>query len=402
MKMLGKKEKKREYLVILIILLFISLFTFFHGGASVVVRADNSKNTQSVLDETVKEQLENLDLEELQIYLDSLEKNGSKSVKDRLWACIKGADFNYQSFGKELVWILFSKVTEVFPAFACIMAISLLTGLISMLQEGQSKSNAADMVRLIAYTAALLPLISVLTECVYATVHGIKHMQTQMSVIYPIMMTLMSACGSVATAAVCRPAVVFFATVISSMIYQIVLPLTMIIMVFSFIGNFTSGLKIGKFTSFFKSVNKWIIGVSVSIFGLFFTLQGITSSSYDGIVRRAAKYAIGNGVPIIGGFLSGGFDLAVAGGVLIKNSLGSMGIFLMISVLLEPLILLVSVNVMLRLTAAITQPMGNGEISSVLGETADNLRYCIACLLFVAFLYFLTILIMICCTESMF
>jgi stage III sporulation protein AE len=130
-------------------------------------------------------------------------------------------------------------------------------------------------------------------------------------------------------------------------------------------------------------------------------LQGITSATYDGVVRRATKYALGNGIPIIGGFLSGGFDLAVAGGVLIKNSLGTMGIFLMLSVLFEPIALLVAVNVLLRMVSAITQPFGDGRLSDFLGETAENLHYCTASVLFVAFLYFLSIMVMIFSTEAL-
>ena len=143
------------------------------------------------------------------------------------------------------------------------------------------------------------------------------------------------------------------------------------------------------------------MGLCIAVFGLFLTLQGITAAHYDGIARRAAKYAIGNGIPIVGGFLSGGFDLAVAGSVLIKNSLGSLGIFLMISVLFEPIIMLVAVNIMLRLTAAITQPFGESRISDFLEETAGNLQYCTASLLFTAFLYFLMIVIMICSSEAL-
>ena len=145
-----------------------------------------------------------------------------------------------------------------------------------------------------------------------------------------------------------------------------------------------------------------MIGISVSVFGLFFSLQGLTSATYDGVVRRAAKYAIGNGIPIIGGFLSGGFDLAVASSVLIKNSLGSMGVFLMVFVLFEPLILLISVNLLLRLTSAVTQPFGDSRISDFLGETADNLQYCMAGLLFTAFLYFIIIIIMVGVSEGLF
>ena len=107
-------------------------------------------------------------------------------------------------------------------------------------------------------------------------------------------------------------------------------------------------------------------------------------------------------MPSVGGFLSGGFDLAVAGSVLIKNSLGSLSIFLMISVLFEPLILLISVNLLLRWTAAITQPFGESRISDFLGETADNLNYCSAGLLFVAFMYFLSVVILVTATEALF
>ena len=103
----------------------------------------------------------------------------------------------------------------------------------------------------------------------------------------------------------------------------------------------------------------------------------------------------------MGGFLSGGFDLAVAASVLIKNSLGSMSIFLMLSVLFEPLILLISVNILLRFTSAITQPFGDSRISDFLGETAENLHYCTAGLLFTAFLYFLSIMLIVSSSEAL-
>jgi len=78
-----------------------------------------------------------------------------------------------------------------------------------------------------------------------------------------------------------------------------------------------------------------------------------------------------------------------------------MSIFIMISVLFEPLILLISTNVLLRLTSAITQPFGDSRISDFLGETAENLHYCTAGLLFVAFLYFLMIILLVCSSEAL-
>ncbi len=393
------KRFKGERFILIFIILFIVFSlceqTPFWG------MAEGTENEKQ-LEETVREQIGKLDLNALEEYVKSLEYFDGETVVERLIAYIKGADFDYEGFGRGLASVLFAKVGEILPAFACITAITLLSGIISTLKSNTLGQTSSEMIFIITYVAALIPLIGVLTEIFEVSMSSVDSMQKQMQLVFPLMLTLMSASGNTVSAAVCRPAVAFFSASILSVIRSVVFPLTITIIVFSMAGKLTKDLKIGKFTAFFKSINKWIIGVCVSVFGIFFTLQGITAATYDGVVRRAAKYAIGNGVPIVGGFLSGGFDLAVAGGILIKNSLGSMSIFLMLAVLFEPLVLLISVNLLLRLVSAITQPFGESRISDFLGETAENLHYCTAALLFTAFLYFLSIMIMIFSTEALF
>jgi len=212
-------------------------------------------------------------------------------------------------------------------------------------------------------------------------------------------LTLMAASGGSVSAAIYKPAVAFLSTTIVSAVSTVVLPVTIALIVFSAIGKISPELNTDKFSAFLKSINKWIIGIGVSVFGMFFTVQGITAATYDGITKRAARYAISSGVPIVGGFLSGGFDLALAGSVLIKNSIGSLGLVLLMVALSEPLMILVATNLFLRFTAAVTQPIGDRRISDFLGATADNLNYGTASLLFVAFLYFVVIVLMICSSE---
>ena len=398
-----KSRKKRTIWWIFLIQLCIALCFGFGGAVTVTAETDTAEEQgKEKLNESIYEMLDELDLSKLQEYVDSLDDYTDQSVSERLLAYIEGDAFDYSDFGQDILRVLFEKVRQVLPAFACIAAIALLSGLISTLRSGTLGTSSADMIFLISYVAALIPLISVLTECFQESINSVYSMQEQMQIVFPIMLTLMAASGGSVSASVCRPAVAFFSTSIVSVLSKVVFPLTVTIIAFSMTGNLTKELKINKFTAFFKSINKWIIGVCVSVFGLFFTLQGITAATYDGVVRRAAKYAIGNGIPIVGGFLSGGFDLAVAGSILIKNSLGSMSIFLMVSVLFEPVVLLVAVNLLLRLTAAVTQPFGDSRISDFLGETAENLHYCTAALLFTAFLYFLCILLLVTSSEALF
>ena len=401
-----KMTKKTVLVTVLSIIIFIQLYSIiFYAMPIKMVTAQSeitSDKAEEKLNETLTDLIDGLDLRALQDYVNSLNDFSDKKVSERLLDYIKGENFQYESFTQGLLSVFFEKVKEIIPAFACIAAVALLSGLLNNLKSGSNAQTSSEMIFLITYVAALIPLLGILTECFTVTADSVQSMQTQMQIVYPIMLTLMATSGGALSVSVCRPAVSFFSTTIVSVISSIVLPLTITIIAFSMASNLTKELKISKFSAFFKSINKWLIGISVSVFGLFFTLQGITSTTYDGIVRRAAKYALGNGVPIVGGFLSGGFDLAVAGSILIKNSLGSMSIFLMISVLFEPLLLLIAVNVMLRFTAAVTQPLGDSRISDFLGETADNLHYCSAGLLFTAFLYFLSIVMLVSFSEAIF
>lgn len=394
-------KRKRIYFIFLLCFLVYLCMPFLVDSVSAVAE-QTSGEAERVLGESVLELIGELDLKALQDYVNSLGGLSGESVAERLVDYINGESFHYENFGRELLNVLFKNVRELLPAFACIAAITLLSGLISTLKSGNVANTAGNMIFLISYAAALIPLIGVLTECFEQTFKSVSQMQRQMQIVYPLLLTLMAASGGTLSVSMCRPAVAFFSNTIVSLITSVVFPLTVAIVAFSMAGNLTKELKMNKFCAFFKSINKWVIGVSISVFGLFFTLQGLTAATYDGVVRRAAKYAIGSGIPIVGGFLSGGFDLAVAGSILIKNSLGSMSIFLMVSVLFEPIITLISVNVLLRFTAAITQSFGDSRISDFLGETAENLHYCTAGLLFTAFLYFLTIVLMVSSSEVLF
>lgn len=375
---------------------------FFVPVLSVSAEDKTEEAMQSELEKNVIEQIQKIDLQALQDYVETLDDYSGESVAERLLSHIKGEEVDYEDIWGRIVDVLFAKVGEVLPSFACIAAVTLLSGLISTLKSSFNAPTSSEMIFFITYAASLIPLLGVLTECFKSSMACVSEMKTQMQAVFPLLLTLMAASGGTLSAAVCKPAVAFFSTTIVSTIAGVVYPLTITTIVFSMAGKLSNELKIGKFTAFFKSINKWIIGICISAFGIFFTLQGITSATYDGVVRRAAKYAIGNGIPIVGGFLSGGFDLAVAGSVLIKNSLGSMSVFLMISVLFEPIVLLIAVNLLLRFTAALTQPFGDSRISDFLGETAENLHYCTAGLLFVGFLYFLCIMLMVCSSEVLF
>ena len=377
------------------LLLFVVVLLIFSRSLT-VLKADGKANFEQDLNAGINDQINELDLKALEEYVSTLQGEPVK-IGERIWEYICGEPIDYGNFLSQLAEVLFERVKSLLPAFSCIIAIALLCGLLSSLTDGNS---VLPTIRLVAFTASFIPIIVIIGECYESARSCVLAMQNQMQILFPLLLTLMAASGGTITVAVCNPSVAFLSTTVVSIMTSVVLPTCVVTIAFSSANAVSEELKLHKFTGFFKSFNKWVIGICVSIFGIFFTLQGITGAVYDGITRRAAKYAIGTGIPIIGGFLSGGFDLAVAGSVLIKNSLGTIGIFLLVAVLFEPISILLSTNLLFRFTSAITAPLGENKISDFLGETADHLNYCTAAVLFTAFLYFLCVLLMVCSTEA--
>ena len=303
------------------LLVFSLLFLLCLLPAGQIVRGNgeagaDDKSGKDALNESIYEQIGKLDLEDLQQYLNGLG------------------------------------------------GVALLGGVFTAIRSSSGAQSTENVTFLVTFSAVLLPVLTTVTACFTAAKSALDSVEKQIQLIFPVLLTLMSVSGKTATAAVYTPAAAFVATGAVSLVRRVLFPASVAIAAFSVAGNLSPQLKINRFGAFFKSVYKWLIGIMISVFGIFFTAQGLGAAAYDNAARRAAKYAIGAGVPIVGGFLSGGFDLALAGSALIKNSVGYLGMLLLLAVLLKPLAMLISVNVLLKFTAAVTQPLGEFPIFS--------------------------------------
>ncbi len=385
--------------------MFFALFMQFSGGKeiiSVTALTEEEQKVQEELGNQINDLLSALDLEELQKYLDSLSQFGGISVKDKLASVING-DFSldYSSLGQSVLHLVWEELSVLLPAFAVILAVALLCGILNSAKSGFLHSTMSDIINFAGYISVGAVVLSCLITVLTAGFSSVIEMKKQMDILYPILLTLMAGSGGAVSVGIFRPAVVFMSGGISELFSAVVFPLSIVVIVLAFVGNLSSDVRTEKLGELFKSFNKWLIGLTLGLFSIFLTVQGIAAAQYDGLSLRAAKYAISSSVPIVGGFLSGGFDLVLAGSALIKNALGSFAVFILFGTLLQPLMLFVAFQLFLRIAAAATEPVG-GKISSFLSRLAGDLGYFIAGLLCIAFLYFITLMLLICSSGVIF
>lgn len=398
-----------KYLRYIKILLFLLLFigvsvSIFFTSEPVRAAAytEEEKQAQEELNNNIKNLLDALDLEELQKYLDSLSEFEGVSVKDKLSSVING-DFSldYSSLAQSVLNLVWEELSMLMPAFAVILSVALLCGILNSAKSGFLHSTMSDIINFVGYISVGTVVLACLITVLSAGFSSVNAMKRQMEIVYPVLLTLMAGSGGAVSVGIFRPAVVFMSGGITELFSEIVFPSSVVVIVLAFVGNLSADVRTEKLGELFKSVNKWLIGLTLGLFSIFLTVQGIAAAQYDGLSLRAAKYAISSSVPIVGGFLSGGFDLVLAGSALIKNALGSFAVFLLFGTLLRPLLLFVAFQLFLRIAAAATEPVG-GKISAFLSRLAGDLGYFIAGILCVAFLYFLTLMLLICSSGVIF
>ena len=354
------------------------------------------------LQEEVQKLLDALDTEELEAYLATLPQYEGSDLKEMLASIVTG-DFSldYSSLWQSVLALVWEEGKVMLPAFAVILAVTLLCGILNSAKNGFLKSTMTDIIHFAAYLSVGAVLLSVLISVLQAGFSAIGSMQRQMQIIYPILLTLMAASGGAVSAGIYRPAVAFLSSAVCEMFTAVVLPTSVVVIVLTFVGSLSDEVRTSKLGDFFKSVNKWLIGLALGLLGIFLTVQGIAAAQYDGISLRAAKYLVSGSVPIVGGFLSGGLDLVLAGSALIKNAVGSFAVFLLFGAILRPVLLFAAFQLFLRLSAAVAEPVG-GRISAFLSRLASDCGFFLAGLCCIAFLYFLTLILLVCSTGVIF
>lgn len=388
---------------ILIFLFIFCVFVSYLKPNYIVLAEDNdTENLQVELEETIYSQLENLDLAQIESVLkglgdDQLEVFGVSSFGDKVKKIVSGefAD-GQQSIFKAIINLIFDDVLTFVPLLASIIIISIICGFLSNLKSDSSGKGVGDIIHFVCYGVVISIVMTAVVNLIQMTGKTINVLRSQMEVVFPLLLTIMTAIGGTMSVSIYQPAVALLSSAIMHIFTSILMPIFIFSIVFTIISNLTSTVKLEKFTKFFQSTFKWIIGGIFTIFMAFLSIQGITASTYDGVSIRTAKYAIRSYVPILGGYLSEGFDVIMASSVLIKNAIGASGLLLMFSSIISPIVKIVVFILVLKLAAAILEPLTDARISDFIYSVSKSLSMLIVMILGVAFMYLITVGLIMC------
>lgn len=373
--------KKLLLAIILLCIVFVPQFAY--------------ADMQQDLSDQVDEGLGNLDFSQV----DKVTNGYIGNIVDKIRAIISGDFDNTESFLQMVFSLLGDNLSQLFPQLVSIFVVLVLVGLVRSTSGGFISQSTDNVVSFVGKTVVILTLISLFVDVFNQVNDVIAELSVLAEVSLPILLTLVIANGSTNLSAICQPSMVMFSGVIINVVKNVLLPLTVSAIAFAFVSNLSQNVKVTKMSKFLNNVASWILGIMFTIFSAFTSVQGIVGASMDGVSYRMAKFTARNYIPILGGYVSDGFDIVVASTNLIKNSFGVVLLIVLALMVAKPLLTILALNVGLQGVSALSEPISSDNCSSMFNGMCKSLTFLCALLVAVAFMFAILVIVAITCAN---
>lgn len=394
--MMKLRRSKSNIITIICMVILIFLLSVITPMSTFCVNETTVEISED-LNNSIIEELSEIDFSGLNSIIEEMNENNTNifsidNIKSKVYSIISGENaISYSSFFASLFSIFLDLILKYLPMLSLIIAIGVISNLLNGIKGKFNEKSTSNLIHLVCFMTVVILTIGMITSLSDVSLNAINSMVTQLNTLFPILLTLMVGIGAAASASVFQPIVAIISTYVADFFTYLVLPLFIFSFVFGIINNISDNIKLDKFNSFISSLFKWCVGIVFTLFFAIFTIQGISAGSFDSLSIRTTKYTIRSYIPVMGGYLSDGMDLILSSSILIKNSIGLVGLFLIITTIISPLLEIVVFSLLLKLTSAILQPMGNSKTSNFLMSTSKSITMLSSCIIAVGFMYLISV-----------
>ena len=383
------ERNKGKISIIFLIFLLMIFFAFTVPVCAV--------STSSV-DISTDELFEQIDLTEMENYFNSLSFEQKSVFGGDFNEFIKTVTSGQASIKFETIFAYFGSLIginfkSVFPTALLILVVTIASGILSNIKSEFASASMQKIINFATVSCVCIISFGLIFSLIEDTSALINSIKEQIETVFPPLFVLMSALGADGSTAIFSPAVAVLSFSVTELVSVIILPTIIASIVTTVVGSITESGRLDKITKFFESFAKGLMYSAFFIFIAFLSVQGITAGVRDNLKVRTAKFALSKYVPVIGGYLAEGFNLVLAGTVLIKNAVGLTAVVLLFVTILPVVIKVVVTSLILKLVGALCEPFS--AVGGVVSKIGNSLGILISVVLGIAFCYFLFLILLI-------
>ena len=196
-------------------------------------------------------------------------------------------------------------------------------------------------------------------------------------------------------ATVLEPTMLAIVVIVVPIVQYIFIPAVMISTALNIVNGMSDKFKTDRMVKLLNSVVKWGLSVILTIFVSLAGLKSIASAGADGLTIKLSKFAASNLVPMVGGILAESVETVMNCSVVIKNSVGILGIICLVLIALRPVLKLGAILILFRLTAAVAEPVSEPKLINCISRLADSVAVLFSIVVAVTVMFIIVVTILI-------
>lgn len=372
----------------LMVLLWLMLLSSTVWGAP----ADQTDATQQVM--------EKMSLEEINQVVDKIKAElhenvpGVENLTIQEMAA-KGIHINWQQWWKSLMARFFQEIAANVHLSGKLLFLAVLCAILQNLQNSFERSNVSLLTYSICFSfLAVIALTSIYNVLELAR-QTVAQMVDFMQALLPVLISLLAGVGAITSAALFSPVMLFLTSMVSLLVKDVVLPLLFLTTVLECVNYLSNTYRLDNLAGVFKQGGMVVLSLALVVFIGVVTIQGVSGGVSDGIALRTAKYATATFIPVVGKMFSDTVELVMGASLLLKNTVGILGVLAVLMICVWPLLKILSLIVVIKLTGALIQPMGDDRMAKCLDMMGNNLLLIFGAVLTAALMFFLGITMII-------
>ena len=270
---------------------------------------------------------------------------------------------------------IFSKeIKNEIAIFASILLIIIVSSILNCITEGLQNKSVSQ----IAFYVSYILIVTIVLTNFSSVIESIKNTTTNMTnfinMLMPIMMTLIISTGHVTTASIIQPAIVYMATLMGNFINGVAIPLVLVSTALGIVSQISDKIQIGRLSKRIKASTIWIIGILLTAFVTFLSVDGSLSSSVDMTTAKTAKAAVSNLIPVVGKILGDAVDSVLGCSNILKNAVGVIGVIIIIIIAIAPIIKILMLMGIYYIGSAICEPIADTKVINLLDQMGDTFK----------------------------
>jgi len=295
--------------------------------------------------------------------------------------------------------MLLSEIKELTGYIIIFFCLGVMSAVVNLMGDNL-KAKVSEMSFFACFTLTAATSVQCFSVCLEYAVAVIGDMTDFITKLSPMLAGLIATSGAPVTAGAFHPVLMAAVYVVSIICEKCIVPLASYSVILSIANNLSDQVQISATCKLISSVSKWILALSFTLFAGICGIYGFSAPGLDAMSARTVKFAVGSLVPVVGGFLSDTLETVVTGGRMMKNTVGSAGIFVLCSVCAVPVIKIGMMSFIVRISSALVEPVSDSRVSKLLSDVSGAITILFGMVVTVAVLFIICISILLSVTSN--